>query len=198
MSREKSIAEAAFALFAERGYADVRMEDVAARAGVAKGTLYLYFDSKQALLRGAIQHAMAPISDMLATLAAQAPPLDRTALHEVYGRLAALVEDGTMGTVLRLVLSESGRFPEVADTFFDTIIGPNSQRIRAYLEHQIESGAFRDLPARAFPRLFIAPTLMAALWKTTFERIEPLDTAAFLDAFADLALNGLRARNDPL
>lgn len=191
------IAEAAFALFTAQGYASVRMDAVAAKAGVAKGTLYVHFVSKEALFRAVLTHKLKPATAMLAALSEKDAPTGEEALRRLYARAATLIDSGVTGDLLRLVIGESARFPELPRIYFETIVGPVRSRLGGLLASGAEAGAFRrDPPLADFPMALMAPALMAALWKAMFEPIAPLPTQAFLDAFADLALHGLKPREN--
>lgn len=196
MTRQNQIAEAAFVLFSERGYAHVRMEDVARHAGVAKGTVYLYFAGKEGLFRAVIERKLAPVTEALEHLTAEGAPVGEPALRQFYEGLATLVDSGVAGTVLRMVISESVRFPEVAEIYHRTVIAPAADRLAALLDSGAANGVLRPAPVRDYPVLLVAPALMAALWRLMFERMAPLDTSRFLDAFADLAIDGLKPQGE--
>src|SRR3546814_18129915 len=130
LSKRDLIAESAFTLFSEHGYAEVRMDQVAARAGVAKGTVYLYFDSKEALFRAAIAQKLAPVTETLGRLAADGMPAGGPALHGFYVRLATFIARGVAGTVLRLVISESR-----SEDGRDGKVGVRRGRYRGSVDH---------------------------------------------------------------
>lgn len=191
MTRKDDIAEAAFALFAERGYAEVRMDAVADRAGVAKGTVYLHFESKEALFRAVVARKLEPAIAAMDSLTGPNAPPGAPALHALYEELAAVIDSGAVGTLLRLLVAEAPRFPELAETHFRTIVQPMTARLQTLLANGAVAGAWQTAAVRDYPMVLIAPVLMAALYRLLFEDMAPLDTAGFLEAFADLALHGL-------
>lgn len=191
-SRRDSIADAAFALFAERGYADTRVDDVAARAGVAKGTVYLYFDSKEALFRAVVERQLAPGLSALAALRHVRDVDPQGLLRQLYGRMATLVDSGAPSALLRLVIGESSRFPELADIYFRTVVEQGLSTLQDLLRQAVRQGRLRDASVIDYPMAFAAPLVTAALWRLVFQDKRSLDTAGFLDAFAEMALAGLQ------
>jgi len=189
--RAGEILDAAFALFAKHGYADTRIEAVARQAGVAKGTVYLYCRSKEDLFRGVVERQLAPAVAAIERMT-QAPDLAPAArLGSIYNQLAEVVATGAPGEVLRLVLGESARFPELAEIYFNSIVGPALSRMQALIGEEMDQGHLRESPVRNYPMAFMAPVLTAALWRTMFQARRPLDIESFLAAYSDMAMHGL-------
>lgn len=192
--RIESILAAARAVFIEKGFAAARIEDVAARAGIAKGTVYLHFDSKEALFKALISSiADTPIGHIEAAAADPDRPSADLLRHAV-----RVIRDEVLGTdrrlVLRLMLTEGHHFPEVAAFYHDHVIARAMAVLRGIVERGVARGEFaRDSLAR-FPQLFAAPLLLAVMWEGLFDRREPLDVDGLLAAHADLLLHGLGAR----
>ncbi|MBO6949525.1 MAG: TetR/AcrR family transcriptional regulator [Rhodospirillales bacterium] len=193
MNKQDRILDAAIDVFVQRGYADTRMDEVAEKAGVAKGTVYLHFASKEALFEAVIENALAPIREALEFMDGNAhqEPVDAEALHRFYRKISGFVETGVPGAVMRLVIAESGRFPGIAETYFKTIIEPGLGHLSGILDKGAKEGTFRGEMIREHPMVLIAPVLLAVLWKQLFQDFKPLDTAQFLDTFADMACQGL-------
>jgi AcrR family transcriptional regulator len=192
--RMRAIRAAALDLFAARGFSAARLEDVAAAAGVAKGTIYLYFPSKQDLLEAIVASTIgATLAQVEQTVAASPAPASE--LLRLMARAMALgVQDPERRRVLHLVLSEGARFPAIAQFYHREIISRGMRLIRAIIAKGLDSGEFvSDEPAR-FPQLFIAPALVAAIWSVVFARIEPLDASAMMEAHVELMLRALTGR----
>ena len=190
----RAIRGAALDLFAQKGFSATRLDDVAAAAGVAKGTIYLYFPSKQDLLEAIVASTIgATLTQVEQAVAASAAPASE--LLRLMGRaMARGVQDPERRQVLHLVLSEGARFPRIAQFYHREIISRGMRLIRAIIAKGLGSGEFvSDEPAR-FPQLFIAPALVAAIWSVVFARIEPLDANAMMEAHVELLLRALTGR----
>jgi AcrR family transcriptional regulator len=192
--RMRKIRAAALDLFAAKGFSAARLEDVAAGAGVAKGTIYLYFSSKQDLLEAIVAST---IGASLARVeqAVGDSPAPASELLRLLGRAVAMaVQDPDRRRVLHLVLSEGARFPAIADFYHREIISRGLWLIRAIIAKGLASGEFKsDEPAR-FPQLVLAPALVAAIWSVVFARIDPLDIEAMMEAHVELLLRALTRR----
>lgn len=191
--RMTTILDAAREVFIERGFAAARIEDVAARAGIAKGTVYLHFDSKEALFKALIASVVAPaLGEMEAVMRD-----DAIRSSEILRRVLTVIRDDVLATerrqVLRLILTEGHRFPDIAAYYHEHVIARAMTLLRAIVARGIERGEFaRDTLAR-FPQLFAAPLLLAVTWDALFEQFEHLDAGAMLDAHFDLMIHGLGA-----
>lgn len=185
-ARRQAILDAALLTFAEHGFEAARLDDVAARAGVAKGTLYLYFPSKEALFEGLVRTAVAPIIARMSALAA-APDIPPMKAIEAF---FALFETEVLGTkrklLLRLIISEGPRFPAIAEVYYREVVSRGIALLRTLAERAARQGEFAtDAPAR-FPQLIVAPLLVALIWDGMFARIDPLDVSRLLAAHAEV------------
>jgi AcrR family transcriptional regulator len=191
--RRRQILDAALDVFAEHGYAAARLEDVAARAGVAKGTIYLYFADKRTLFMELARTAAAPMIERIGELAVADAPID-----QLLRLLAARFQAEVLGTrrreVFRLVIAEAGRFPEIAEFYHRDIVSRMLPLLREVLVRAARRGELRVGVEQALPHLFIAPFFMSIIWDGLFGSIEPLDTHALLSAHIDL-LTGAGAKN---
>jgi AcrR family transcriptional regulator len=173
-------------VFAARGYEAARLEDVAARAGVAKGTLYLYFKDKQALFAALVRGAVSPILARMDEAAA-APGLSAAAALEQF---FAMFQKEVLGTrrklLLRLIISEGPRFPALAAFYYREVVSRGLAAIRAVADRAVRSGEFSGDAAVRFPQLVMAPLLMAVIWDGLFARTDPLDVAGLLRAHREL------------
>lgn len=186
------ILDAALDVFAEKGFAETRLEDVALRAGVAKGTLYLYVPSKQALFEALIRSGIAaPIEAMAERVLAMDASAERT-LRMLFAWMRTEVLATRKREIARLVLSEAGRFPEVAAFYHREVVGRGLALLREVARRGVERGELTSDELVRFPQLAIAPALVAILWASLFERLEPLDAEGMLDAHVDLLMRALK------
>ncbi len=189
--RMRTIRAAALDVFAAEGFAAARLDDVARAAGVAKGTIYLYFKSKEDLFEAIVKST---IGVVLANFeqAVTASPAPASELLRMMGKvLANAIEDGDRRRVLHLVLSEGARFPAIADFYHREIISRGIGLMRAIIAKGIDSGEFKSDELARFPQLAMAPVLVAVIWAVVFERIETLDARAMLEAHFDLLLRAI-------
>jgi AcrR family transcriptional regulator len=187
-ARRQAIVAAALEEFCARGFEATRIDDVAARAGVAKGTIYLYFDDKQALFREIVGTMLVPVVAVLET-----PPPD-IPIREVLGRFFDLFVREIYSTrrrdVLRLVMTEGPRFPELAEFYYRNVVERAIAAMRALLERARERGEIGNDTLIRFPQLIVAPGMVAIVWSGLFDRFAPLDVAAMMRAHLDALFEG--------
>jgi AcrR family transcriptional regulator len=190
--RPGEILDAAFEEFARNGYAATRLEDVAKIAGITKGTIYFYFETKERVFEETIRHVSRPIfeelSAFISTLEGPYPARLRSVIVFFYNRIA---EDRVSSDCLRLLISEAGRFPALVDRHYEETIKPFIEQLREVVEAGIAAGEFRPTPATNFAELIFSPALVLNLWKLLFGERRPIDVGAFIDAHFDLLMNGL-------
>ena len=181
-ARKQAILEAALDVFAERGFEAARLDDVAARAGVAKGTLYLYFDDKEALFEEVVRNAVTPVLERLDALAA-VPDLPTDKILE---NLFAVFEREVLGTkrklLLRLIIAEGPRFPRIAQFYYRNVISRIMPLIAKVADRGVARGEVSSDVFARYPQLVAAPLLIAVIWDALFAKIKPLDVADFLRA----------------
>jgi AcrR family transcriptional regulator len=193
--RPDEILAAALQLFSEHGYAATRLEDVAARAGVSKGTLYLYFDTKAALFKALVRSALIPnIAHAEAVVDGYQGPT-RELLADLLTGFSRLMLGSPLSGIPKLVISEAGNFPEIAGFYYQEVILRSNALIRRLLERGAERGEFRSIDAEAAWRVVVAPLILAVLWKHSFQRYEdaPPDFDRYARAHLDLLFNGLQS-----
>ena len=185
-ARRQAILDAALTVFAERGFEAARLDDVAAKAGVAKGTLYLYFKDKEALFEALVRSAVSPILGQ-ASAAASMPGMTAAGVLELF---FALFQKEVLGTdrklLLRLIISEGPRFPALAEFYYREVVSQGLELMRTVAQNAVASGEFTSDAAARFPQLIVAPLLMAAIWDGMFSRLDPLDVPGLLQAHREL------------
>lgn len=195
-ARPAELLEAALSCFAEKGFAGTRMDDIAARAGVSKGTFYLYYPSKEAVFEALVRENLLPRLDAMAAIAGREATKVTDRLRVLLSALGAIINDPARVAIPKLVLTEAGNFPDMARFYRREVIGRGLSMLSGLLQAGVAAGEFRHIAdPMVTARLFMAPVLLAALWKTSFAAIEenPLSTSVLLDQHADLFLRGLAA-----
>jgi AcrR family transcriptional regulator len=183
--RRDAILAAALEEFSARGYAAARLEDVAQRAGVGKGTIYLHFRDKEALFQELVTTLLVPF---IANIE-RAPPVGLP-IRLVLERLIDLFVREIYGTerrkLLRLIITEGPRFPQLAEFHYNHVVKRAIGGMRALLDAAFRRGELRNDALVRFPQLIIAPGLMAVIWSGLFDRFATLDVAALMRAHLDL------------
>jgi len=186
-ARREAILDAALDEFAASGFAAARMEDVARRAGVAKGTLYLYFRDKETLFQELIRSIMGPLIGKIES--APFADLPFRALAEAIIDLFVREIYGTRRKeVIRLMIAEGPRFPKLAEFYYHEVIERVLGTLRGLLERAVARGEVKYAAIARFPHLLVAPGLVAIVWNGLFDRFAPLDVAALMRAHLDLVL----------
>lgn len=183
--RRAEILAAAFACFAERGFAATRMEDVAVRAGIAKGTLYLHFPDKERLFIELVSGVASPILEEVGGMVQKELVPARTAVAMFYALFKREVLETERRHLLRLILAEGPMFPVVTDFYYREIITKGLTIIRILLARAAAGGELRNPVVADVPQLVMAPAVMSIIWATLFEGYEHLDTQKLFDTFLD-------------
>jgi AcrR family transcriptional regulator len=183
-ARREAILEAALDEFSARGFAAARLEDVAKRAGVAKGTIYLYFADKEALFQELVRFQIGPVMSAFETVLASPLPL-KSLTDQAIEIFTREVFGTRRKQVMRLIISEGPRFPALAEFYYREVLGPILKAVRARLQRALEHGEIADDALLRFPQLLGAATVMAVVWQGLFDRFEPLDARAMIRAYFD-------------
>ncbi|KAA2244033.1 TetR/AcrR family transcriptional regulator [Salinarimonas soli] len=192
-ARPAEIIEAGLAEFAEKGFAATRLDDVAARAGIAKGTIYRYFPSKEALFEAALISRVAPMLDGVEAVLADYPGSSADLLRLLLERVHRELVDSDARILMRVIIAEGSRFPAIAEAHYTHSIAKGRAILERIVARGVAKGEFRPGAAADLPMVVIAPALMAAIWRTVFEPIAPIPPERFLAAHLDLVLHGLMA-----
>lgn len=197
-ARPDEILDAALTTFLDKGFDAARMEDIAARAGLSKAGVYLYFDSKVAVLNALIDREMMPLARRIEALmrAGHADPVQTLRTLATFARV--LIADGKIFAVPRLVISIAGRFPEIAAHYRAEVVERALGALTGLIRAGIAQGVFRDTDPALAARIFAGPVIFEALWHHVLRG--PLmapDAAATAADHLDLALNGLIKEDAP-
>jgi AcrR family transcriptional regulator len=183
--RREAILAAALEQFASSGFAAARLDDVARRAGVAKGTIYLYFRDKESLFQELVRTMIGPIVGAL-----EAAPLADLSARAVAETIAEIFLREVFATrrkdVIRLIIAEGPRFPKLAEIYYHEVIERVTAAMRALMQRAVARGELPHDALARFPQLLIAPALVAVVWTSLFDRFSPLDVRELLAAHIDL------------
>ena len=194
-ARPQEILEAALSVFAERGFAAARMDDIASRARVSKGTIYLYFESKEAVFRALVQETLARrVSDLAAFARDHRGPV-APLLRELLLRLGHFISTSDLVMLPKMVIAEAGNFPDLARIYREEVVERGLTLFGGLLQTGMERGEFRKVPVQHAVRLCLAPLLLAAIWRTTFAPSDaaPYDYAGLIETHVSTLLRGLQA-----
>jgi len=189
-ARRETILAAALDVFSERGFEAARLDDVAKRAAIAKGTIYLYFRDKETLFQELIRAMLTPLVGTIETMGQADLPMAQFAerLVDVFVRE---IYETRRKDVIRLMITEGRRFPQLAEFYYREVLSRILAAMRAILARAAARG---EAPAALvdFPQLVAAPGLVAIIWSGLFGRFEPLDVRAMMNAHIALLFAGGR------
>jgi len=189
--RRAAIIEAAMDEFISRGFAATRLDDVAKRAGVAKGTLYLHFKDKESMFEELIRTALVPLIGRLHS----PPPIGGSVRDAVEGFARTFIHEVVStrrGDIIRLIVAEGPRFPDVADFYYREVVSRGLAGMRALIELAIARGEIKHGDLGRFPQLLVAPAIVAVIWQSLFNRHAPLDAMEMFRVHLDLVFGERR------
>jgi AcrR family transcriptional regulator len=190
--RPQEIIEAAFAEFSRNGYATTTLDHIAERAGVTKGTIYVYFENKEhlfiSMVREVMKATLDTVEEMFESHQGSTADLLRAQFSFIYQHI---VEDRQRREVLRMLIAEAPRFPALADRYHEEIHRPCMQLLNRAITRGMDRGEIRRSAATECPLAIIAPIALVDLWMMMFDDRHPLDLKAYFAAHLDLVLNGL-------
>lgn len=190
--RDAAILRAAIAEFASAGFENARLDDIAQRAGVAKGTVYRYHADKAALFKAAVRSLIHPvlarIQEQALLAEGSATALLRSVFAEVYREMVA---DDVRRELVRLLIAEGRRFPELGDFYHDEVIARGIATFRMILWRGVATGEFRRSAAEDYPQLLMAPCIAYSNWQLMFGDRHPVDLERYAAAHLDFVLAAL-------
>ncbi len=193
-ARPEEIIAAALDLFVERGFAATRLDDVAARAGVSKGTLYLYFENKEDLFKAVVRGNVVPVlqygEDLVQKFSGDSIDLVRKLVLGWW----ELTGSTKIAGIPKLIIAEAGNFPDLAKFYYDEVIMRALSMFRQVLQRGTAAGEFREVDADHLVHVALAPLVMLAVWRHSFAccEEEKLQPKRYLDAYLDMILHSLR------
>ena len=190
-ARPAEIISAALTLFHTKGYAATKIEDIALAAGVTKGTVYLYFSSKEALFKAAIRETILPNLERIGS-AALAEEIAAERLR-ISLRLWAAGLSTCRGSLSKLMIAEAGNFPELAQFYREEVGGRMRQMLLDIIEYGIARGEFRTTDPITLTRLLTAPILLTNIWRHTFLELpeQQPNLVDMADTLIDVVIHGI-------
>ena len=193
-TRPSELIEAAIDLFAERGFAATRLEDVARRAGASKGTAYLYFPNKEALFKAAVREVLVTNIAMGERDVQEWRGPSEALLRGMLEHWSEIIRS-RRGALIKLIVAEAGNFPDLATWYHDEVAARGQRLIGAILRRGILSGEFRPLDVEATAEAIACPVALRAIWAHSLACRETSATAEdkFIATYLDIMLAGLRS-----
>ena len=194
--RPAEITEAAFEVFAEKGYAATRVQEVARRAGVSKGLMYLYFRTKEELFKAVIKSVVVRRVDALLANLETTTSSSEAFIRGPFAEFMKRIPGSPVGVVIRLLLAEGPRHPDLVDYYWQNVVSKGLDAIRRFIARGIERGEFRKTAVDELPQLFLAPTIVATIWNLLFTK-RPIDADRLIDTQIELLLDHIRRPGEP-
>ena len=193
-ARPAEILAAALEVFAARGFQAARLEEVAKRAGVSKGALYLYFETKADLFRAVVTDAISPNIERVKAVAAADLPLEQVVRMALPMLARQVVTDRRITGVVKLVIAESRNHPELATIWRETVVEPGIQLMSGLIAAAQARGEVRAGDPRLFAFGLMGPMVLSMVWRETFEPVgaEALDVVALAEQHVDTVLRGMK------
>jgi AcrR family transcriptional regulator len=194
--RPQEITNAALEVFAENGYAAARVTDVAERAGVSKGLLYLYFRTKEDLFKAVIRSFVSPRIDALKS---EIESTDLSAEEYFRGpflEFARQVPKSPARVLVRLMIAEGAKHPDLTDWYRENVVAHGLSALRTLVERGVRNGEFRESALQEFPQMIVAPVAFSVVWTLVFGARPDFDTDRFIESHLALLLDAIRLRDD--
>jgi AcrR family transcriptional regulator len=197
-ARPGEIVQAALEVFAERGFAAAKLDEIAAKAGISKGALYLYFETKEDIFRAVVREAVAPNLDVVEAVLDQTTTPFPDLLRMVFVRISLMIETTRLGAVAKLVIGESRNFPELARVWHDEVVSRALAALSGALDRAQGRGEIRSGNPRLQAFSIMGPILMGVLWQETFTPVgaPALNLRDLIAQHGEAVLAGLAPRED--
>ena len=188
--------QAALEVFAEKGFAAAKLDEIAGRAGISKGALYLYFETKEDIFRAVVREAVAPNLDLVEAMLAQATIPFPDLLRLAVARIVTVIGTSRIGAVAKLVIGESRNFPELARVWHDEVVSRALAAMSGALAKAQERGEIRQGDPRLQAFSIVGPVLMGVIWQETFTPVgaSAIDLEALAVQHCETVLTGLASR----
>jgi AcrR family transcriptional regulator len=191
-ARPEEILEAALSLFTEKGFAATRMNDIAKLAGISKGTLYLYFDSKEAIFKAVVQQLVEPQIDRNESMVDEYEGTAVELLRQMVMGMWESIGNSSLSAIPKLMVSESGNFPELAHYFVNHVVKRSRKLFIKVIQRGVERGELKACEPAIVARLITAPLVHAAIWMHSLAAFDDAqDTRGYIEQHIDLFLHGL-------
>ncbi|MES2603955.1 MAG: TetR/AcrR family transcriptional regulator [Pseudomonadota bacterium] len=192
-ARRSTIIDAALDAFTQQGFNATKLDDVAERAGIGKGTIYLYFDSKENLFEEVVRQKLFPIRDAaeenIASFTGNAAEL----LNSHFGNFYKAMNDPKVPQLMAMIIGEGQRFPAISGFFYNEVVSKSHRMMMSIIHKGVASGEFRADADKVFPQIISAPALLAATWNLQFGEHSPIAMDQYMQMHIDCVLRALRA-----
>src|SRR6266704_2626349 len=192
-ARPEEIVAAALDVFVERGFAATKLADVARRAGVTKGTIYLYFENKEALFKAVVRQTIVPVIAQGEALARSFTGSARDLLEQLVREYWRLVGETALAGIPKLMMAEAATFPELTRFYYDEVVARGHRLMAGVIERGIKNGEFRPVDVMVAAKLAMSPLIHAVVARRAFASCMPeaFDVQKYLDTHIDLYLHGI-------
>jgi len=190
--RPQEITAAAFDAFAEKGFAGTRVDDVAKRAGVSKGLLYLYFKTKEELFKAVVKSVVIRRVDRLIE---NVQTTELSSEDFIRGPLLSFLKQipgSPVAIVIRLLIAEGPRHPDLVDYYYENVVAKALAAISGFVERGVARGEFRQSVISDLPHLVLAPVMLSIIWGIIFSD-KQLDTDTLIETQIDMILAHIKA-----
>ncbi len=190
--RPQEITDAALAAFAEKGYAATRVDDVAKRAGVSKGLLYLYFKTKEELFKAVVRSFVVPRIDALTEIIESSELSSEEFLRGPFLNFVKTLPGSPISVVIRLMIAEGPKHPDLVQFYWDNVVSRGLGAISELLQRGVQTGEFRKSAVTEQPHLFIMPVLFSIIFNLLFDK-QSIDTNRLIETQIDLLITHLKS-----
>lgn len=191
--RPAEIAEAAMHTFADKGYAATKVEEVAKRAGVSKGLLYLYFKTKEELFKAVVRNFVTPHLDSLVDITESSDLSATEFLRGPFLDFAKTIPKSPARKLIRLMIAEGHKHPDLIEWYWNNVVSRGIGTLRTVINKGVADGEFRPSALQDFPHLLVSPVLFSTVFTQLFEPHAQLDTDRFIEAHVELVLHSIKA-----
>jgi AcrR family transcriptional regulator len=193
--RPAEITEAALAAFAEKGYAATKVDEVAKRAGVSKGLLYLYFKTKEDLFKAVIRSFLSPKIDALISNIEQTELSAEEFVRGPFLTFAKSIPNSPARVLVRLMISEGPKHPDLVEWYWDNVVSRALNALRTLIERGVDNGEFHESALNEFPQLLVTPVFFSMIFAIVFKQQMKLDTDRFIEAHVNMVLDSIKAES---
>ena len=192
-ARPEEIIRAALEVFADRGFAATKLEEVARRAGVTKGTIYLYFANKESLFKAIIRETLVPVIAQGEALAQSFAGSARELLEQLVREYWRLIGETKLAGIPKLMMAEAATFPELTRFYYDEVVTRGHRLMAGVIDRGIKSGEFRPVDVMVAAKLAMSPLMHATVARMAFGSCMPegFNVAKYLDTHIELYLHGI-------
>jgi AcrR family transcriptional regulator len=190
--RPAEITQAALASFSENGYSGTKVADVAKRAGVSKGLLYLYFKTKEDLFKAVVRGFISPRIEILIRNIEHSDLSAEEFLRGPFAEFAKSVPNSPARKLVRLMIAEGPKHPDLMAWYWENVVSKGTTALSMLIRQGVDAGEFRQSALEEFPQLLVAPIFFSIVWKQLFESHSSLDTNRYIDEHVDMVIRSLK------